>query len=75
MSVRHSNNTLDKYIAEHDLQRIEYLISNDEKGAEKLAKQIYSKIKTKSKKKKCSSDLCVIFNRPGVARAVLHTAS
>ena len=50
LSIRHGNNNLDKYVAENDLERLPYLLSNSEKEAEKVAKKRYSKSKTKAKK-------------------------
>ena len=60
LSIRHGNNNLDKYVAENDLERLPYLLSNSEKEAEKVAKKRYSKSKTKSKKKLQHRSLCYI---------------
>ena len=59
--TKHTNNALDKYIAENDLERLYLIKDNKMKEAVEIANKRYSKVKSKAKKLDCDSGLCVIF--------------
>ena len=61
LQTQHSNNALDKCIAENDLERIHFIKENKVKKAAEDAKKRYKKGKSKNQKSNCDSGMCVIF--------------
>ena len=61
LQTQHSNNAIDKCIAENDLERIHFTKENNVKKAGEVAKKPYKKGKSKGKKSNCDNKICVIF--------------
>ena len=61
LQTQHSNNALDKCIAENDLERIHFIKENNVKKAAEVAKKRYKKGKFKATKSNCDNRMCVIF--------------
>ena len=61
LETKHKNNAHDKYIADNDLERLALIQSNKIKEAAGIAKEMYTKGKSKTKKIDCETGLCVIF--------------
>ena len=61
LETNHTNNALDKFIAEHDFQQQALIKKNKIKEAAEIAKKRYTKVKSRAQKQDCDTGLCVIF--------------
>ena len=61
LETRHTDNSLDKVIAENDLERICHISNNRIQEASEIAKKRYKKVKSKKKKQDCDSEFCLVF--------------
>ena len=57
----HANYNLARMVIINDLERLPLLMVNDEKGAEEIAKRNYSGKKSRRKRVKCGTEMCLIF--------------
>ena len=57
----HANCNLARMVVINDLERIPFLMIEDEKGAEEIARKNYSAKKSRRKRVTCGAEICLIF--------------